>query len=213
MHPGLSRAGDPDALTSATPRSELLEVMLTEQVSTRAAIAGWRGLARLVVAGAMAIILCASAGGVAHASNFAPIINRGAGCLDAVNEADGITLLQVHCFNVSNEMWDNHFVGQSTDHRTGSCMCTVNIYELINKGSGKCATAITGSTTVTQAACSSDVHQWWVEHSAVLNGGRVVTIIQSFDLRCLEVVDTTDGSPVALVQEGCGGLATQQWTF
>lgn len=187
---------------------------MTEQVSTRAAIVRLKGLARLVAVGAMAIILSVSAGGVANASSFAPIINRGAGCLDAVNEADGISLLQVHCFNVSNEMWDNHFLGSATDHRTGSCMCTVNIYELINKGSGKCATAITGSTIVTQAACTSDFRpQWWIEHSQVLNNGTVVTVIQSFDLRCLEVVNTTDGSPVSLVQEGCGGIATQQWTF
>lgn len=203
-----------DLFKASMSLSELPEVILAEQVSTRAAIVKLRGLARLVVVGAMAIILSVSTGGVANASSFAPIINRGAGCLDAVNEADGITLLQVHCFNVSNEEWDNHFVGSVTDHRTGSCMCTVNIFELINQGSGKCATAITDSTIVTQAACSSDFRpQWWVEHAKVLNNGTVVTIIQSFDLRCLEVVDTTDGSPVSLVHEGCGGLTTQQWTF
>ena len=100
-----------DLFKASMSLSEHPEVILAEQVSTRAAIVKLKVYARLVVVGAMAIILSVSTGGVANASSFAPIINRELECLDAVNEANGITLLQVHCFNVSNEEWDHDFVG------------------------------------------------------------------------------------------------------
>lgn len=189
---------------------------MAEQASRRNVIGRLRVLARLAVVGAM--VMCASVftGGVAHAATFSHVTNRGTGlCLDAVNGDDGITLLLVHCFNVSNEGWSRNPVAKVTDHRSGGCMCEYWAYDLVNQGSGKCATAIVGSTTVTQATCdTSNTLQWWRDIAVTLNGGSLVHLLLNETGGCLEAPSgSVDGSPVELGTSGCGGTATKQWTY